>query len=132
MSLITEVKTRVLKYPSLSVSEVEHGIIIYTPDQENGFNISLFVDTAEDYTVYTVAFGNWHGHFDTEEEAGNFVAMGLTDQCRLREISWGSKPSKWVVESLQNGRWVMEQTTGSLFFPFWKKRSEKVLQNSVL
>jgi hypothetical protein len=131
MSLIEEIKDKLRNYPSLSYSETENSITIHVPDREAGFDISLYIDSGA-YTAYTVAFGNWHGPFDTEEEAGEFVAFGLSDQCRMRELSRGDTPYKWVVESFRNGKWVMVQEAGLLFFPFWKKKIEKVFQNSIM
>jgi hypothetical protein len=129
MSLISEIKDKLKKHPSLSYSESENSITIHTPIKKTGFDISLYIDTGE-YTAFTVAFGNWHGQFDTEEEAGEFVAFGLSSECRMRELTRGNSPYKWVIESLQNGKWVLEQETGLLFFPFWKKKAEKIYQNS--
>jgi len=131
MSLVNEIKDKFKKYPSLRYSESENSITIHTPNKETGFDITLYVDTNE-YTTYTVAFGNWHGPFDTEEEVGKFVAFGLSSECRMRELYRGSSPYKWVIESLQDGEWVMVQETGLLFFPFWKKKSEKIYQNSII
>jgi len=131
MSLINAIKDKLEKYPSLTYSESENNITIHTPNKETGFDITLYVDT-NDYTTYTVAFGNWHGQFDTEEKAGEFVAFGLSSECRMRELARGSNPYKWVIESLQNGEWVMVQETGLLFFPFWKKKTEKIYQNSII
>lgn len=131
MTLIKEIKDKLQNYPSLSYSESENSITIHTPNKETGFDISLYIDTGE-YTAYTVVFGNWHGQFDTGEEAGEFVALGLSSECRMREFSRGNSPYKWVVESLQNGKWEMVQETGLLFFPFWKKKSEKIYQNSII
>ena len=131
MSLINEIKDKLEKYPSLNYSESENRLTIHTPNKETGFDISLYIDIGE-YTAYTVAFGNWHGQFDSEEEAGEFVAFGLSSDCRMRELTRGNSPYKWVIESFQNGKWVMEQETGLLFIPFWKKKTEKIYQNSII
>ena len=117
MSLIDEIKHKLQKYSSLSYSESENCITIHAPDREYGVDISLYIDKGK-YTTYTVAFGNWHGHFYTEEEAGEFVLFGLSSECRMREFARSNSPYKWVIESLQNGKWVMVQETGLLFFPF--------------
>ncbi len=131
MNLIDEIKGKLQKHPSLSYSESTNSITIHTPNKETGFDISLYIDKGA-YTAYTVAFGNWHGQFDTEDEAGEFVAFGLSSECRMRELTRGNSPYKWVVESLHNGKWVMQQETGLLFFPFWKKKTEKIYQNSII
>ena len=131
MSLINEIKNKLQKHPSLNYSESENSITIHTPNIESGFDISLYIDRGE-YKAYTVAFGNWHGEFDTEEEAGEFVAFGLSSECRMRELARGSIPYKWIIESLQDGKWAMEQESGLLFFPFWKKKTETIYQNSII
>ena len=131
METLEQIKEKLLKYPSLSYSETKNSITIHTPNKESGFDITLYIDT-NDYPTYTVAFGNWHGHFDTAEKAIEFIDFGLSDHCRLREIFRGEIAYKWIIESLQDGKWVIAQETGAIFFPFWKRKVEKVYQNSVI
>ena len=131
MNLINEIKKKLQKYPSLTYKVSENCITIHTPNQDAGFDITLYIDTG-DYTAYTVAFGNWHGPFDSEEEALEFVVFGLSRKCRMRELCRGNSPYKWVIESYQNGKWEMVQETGTLFFPFWKMKTEKIYQNTII
>jgi hypothetical protein len=131
MNVINEIKDKLQKYPSLNYEESKNSITIHTPNQDTGFDITLYIDTGE-YTAYTVAFGNWHGPFDTEEDALEFVTFGLSKECRMRELTRGNRPYKWIIESYQNGKWKMVQETGILFFPFWKKKTEKIYQNNIL
>lgn len=80
----------------------------------------------------TISFEGWHEEFDDTEEALNVFALGLSNECRLRECRRGSFAYKWTVEYLENGEWIEQSTTGLLLFPFWMKKSVRYLQNDLL
>ena len=58
-------------------------------------------------------------------------AFGLSSSCRLAVIYRGDMPVKWTVESLEDGRWTADSTTGLLFQPFWRPARLVHLQNSL-
>ena len=81
---------------------------------------------------YTVFFEGWHEEFDDSEEALNCLAFGLSKDCRLKEHSRGSTPYKWTVEYLDGDNWEESSTTGTFFFPFWKSKKMRYLQNNLI
>ena len=127
MSAIEKLEQKLKKYPHVSYA-VEGNSLTIRPVTEDGFLIPLTQEPDE----FTVSFGNWHGHFDTEEEALNYIAFGLSDSCRLREIRRGGKPYKWIVEYKDGGVWHTDYITGWPSFRFWHKKEEVVYQNRVL
>jgi hypothetical protein len=129
MNPITEIKSRLKKYPDL-ITEVRERFISVKPDTANGFEVWFSDDEHE----YTVGYDGWHEHFDkTEvEEALNCFAFGLTSECRLKVKSRGGNSYKWVMEALEDGVWVACSTTALFSFSFWQKAEIKYLSNDVL
>ena len=127
MSAIDNILERLKKYPSIAYS-VEGSKITVRPAEDQSFPVSLSVDGDE----YTICFGDWHDHFETEEEALEFFAFGLSDSCRLKVISRGGHPYKWIVENLTDGTWRVLYETGLLFFRFWCKKEETIFQNRII
>jgi hypothetical protein len=127
MSAIVAIKEKLEKYPQVKYA-VEGNLIKIFPVNEYGFNVVLEEQNFE----YTVFFEGWHEHFTSEQEALNCVAFGLSDCCRIKEISRGGKPHRWVVEHFNNGVWETDSETGLIVFGFWKKKTEKILQNNII
>ena len=129
MNPITEIKTKLLKYPELEVKEEENSISI-KPSNQTGFEVWF----SEDETEFTVGFEGWHQHFDKSdvEEALNCFAFGLSNSCRLKVFSRGGSNYKWVTQSLENGKWVNFSTTALFNFAFWRKSEVKYYSNNVL
>lgn len=129
MNPITEIKSRLQKYPDLT-TEVRDRYISVKPNSADGFEVWFSDDEQE----YTVGYDGWHQHFEkTEvEEALNCFAFGLSNECRLKVKSRGGKNYKWVMEALKNGEWVAYSTTGLFSFSFWQKAEVKYLSNNVL
>ncbi len=44
----------------------------------------------------------------------------------------GKSAHKWTLESLEDGQWVEDSTTGLLFFPFWRSERIEYRQNGIL
>ena len=129
MNPITEIKSRLEKYPELVVKEEERSITV-KPNSTKGFEVWFSNDENE----YTVGFDGWHQHFDKSEveEALNCFAFGLSNECRLKVNSRGGKSYKWVMEALENGVWVAYSTTGLFSLSFWKKAEVRYLSNDLL
>lgn len=127
MDPIAEIRERFKKYPDARY-EAGDGWIRYVPCSENGFVVEL---QALDEEVI-VAFDGWHEHFPDNETALNCFAFGLSDACRLKIVSRGGRPHKWIVEELQNGYWVADSETGLLFFQFWRRPRVIYLQNAII
>jgi hypothetical protein len=127
MDALAEIRTRLLKYPTIRAEEGANSITVL-PMDSRGFPVSLHVSGKE----FVVAFAGWHEHFSSAEDALNCFAFGLSEKCRLKVYKRGSFAYRWTVESQENGAWVRDSTTGLLFFPFWRRREVVHLQNRVL
>lgn len=124
MSIIETIRTKLQSYPQVRYEHTATSITV-APESPDGFPVTLDVEGS----TYVVAFGGWHGHFDSESEALNCFGSGLCDQCRLRVTSRGGTEYRWSVQQLIDGAWCDSSQTGLLFFPFWRRRSERILQN---
>ena len=127
MNPIEEIKTRLRKYPHAKYESNDSSISVF-PTTDKGFTVELIVNQK----VYTVSFNGWHENFQSEEEAFNCFAFGLSNECRLKEYRRGNFAYRWSVESQENGEWIEDSTTGLLLFPFWKKAEVCYLQNNLI
>ena len=116
------------KYPEIE-TETNHDFILVKPKSKNGFPVSLNING---YNSFTVAFGNWHEEFDSEDEALNCFAFGLSNECRLKIAQRGSNIYKWTVEYLKDNKWIEDSTTGFFNFQFWVRSEIKYLQNNII
>ena len=124
MSAIADVKQKLARYPQIHYVETSHSIEV-PPASSDGFAVAL----SESEGKFTVNFDGWHEVFATDSEALNCFAFGLSASCRLRVAYRGSMPIRWAVESLSDGKWVSDSTTGLVFVPFWRKKTIRHLQN---
>ena len=125
-SAIEAIREKLQRYPQLRAEETATSITV-EPQQSDGFPVRL----DEHGRGYTVSFAGWHEEFDTESEALNCFAFGLSESCRLRVLGRGSFDYHWTVQHLRDGAWHDDSKTGLLFFPFWLRRRERYLQNHV-
>lgn len=127
MDPIERILERLTKYPELDF-EVTPSNVTIIPENKNGFEVSFQIDRDR----YQVNLGGWHDHFDDAEEALDCFSFGLSSKCRLKITSRGNFPCVWTVQSLENGEWVDDSSTGLLFFPFWKAKTVSYKQNKHL
>ena len=127
MDTIEKIKDKLQKYPHVKYESDRNSISVF-PTSDDGFTVSLTVNPDS----YTVSFDSWHEDFESEEEALNCFAFGLSSDCRLKEYRRGNFAYKWTVESKENGEWVEDSTTGLFLFPFWMKKEERYLQNDLI
>jgi hypothetical protein len=127
MSAVERITERLRCHPELAC-RVSGGTITVEPPTSNGFPVSLTEGAGE----WVVAFGGWHEHFTSEEEALSCFAFGLSDRCRLRVHYRGSFPYRWSVEERTEEGWREESTTSLLFFPFWRRERIEYRQNAVI
>jgi hypothetical protein len=127
MSIIEEIREKLLKHPDVRYESTRESICIY-PDTDNGFTVSL----VEDQGRYIVAFDGWHEVFQDKEQALRCFAFGLSSGCRLKEVRRGDVAYKWIVEAKEGGQWVEDSITGRYFFPFWKRKEVRYLQNDLI
>ena len=127
MSLIDQIIARLSAYPTARFTESPTSIEVL-PEDSSGFSVGL---EEKDGRVL-VWFGGWHEHFDTESEALDCFAFGLSDSCRLTVEYRGSTPTRWTVESVHDGKWVPDSSVGLLLVPFWRSKRVSHLQNRLI
>lgn len=129
MDPLTEIRTRLDKYPDLAVID-EENMITVSAKSGDGFDVWFSVDDDE----YTVGFEGWHQHFEKDEveDALSCFAFGLSNECRLKVVSRGGTPYKWAMEAMEDGKWVTYSTTALLWAPFWRKKAVNYLSNNIL
>ena len=127
MSAIETIRAKLRKYPQLRYEQTPGSITVF-PESPDGFPVSFH----EDGTSFIVGLGGWHEHFDSEAEALDCFAFGLSDRCRLRVTSGGGFEYRWTVQHLVDGDWRDESQTGLLLFPFWRRRTQRFHQNRVI
>jgi hypothetical protein len=124
MGAIQRIIWRLQEYPEL-VCRVSGEMVTVEPQTPDGFPVSL----AEGQREWVVSLGGWHEHFESEDEALNCFAFGLSGSCRLRVHYRGSYPYRWAVERRTGDGWREESTVGLLFFPFWRRLRVVYCQN---
>jgi hypothetical protein len=115
------------RYPALDVERGD-GFIRACPQAEDGFRVELRVNGQ----AIAVFMEGWHEDFEHADEALECFALGLSDRVRLRVVSRGKLDCAWTLETLREGAWVPDSTTGLLLFPFWIRSAERYLQNRLV
>jgi len=103
---------------------------------EDGFDVT--VEASLDGIVVFAAGA--HEHFDIPESTHQeriVAALGLvrnllSPHMRIRELRAGKSAYRWHLEALHNNEWQTEGFTGLLFWNYFAKRSERILQNTTL
>lgn len=96
-------------------------------DNSDSFEVYMFRSGSE----FTVGFDGWHEHFTSEDEALNCFAFGLSQDCRLKVVTRGSKECRWTLQFLEDGAWKDDTETGLMFVPFWKKAKIAYRRNEI-
>jgi hypothetical protein len=112
------------KHADLRYTETQDTIVVHAP-APTGFDVSISADL-------TVGYDGWHEHCETPEQALACFAFGFSDQCRLKVTYRGKFAHQWTLESLVDGQWVEDSSTGLLFFPFWRAPRVEYRQNGLL
>jgi hypothetical protein len=112
----------------LAFTTTRAGVRIEPPDP-SGFSVTFVAgEDASGATVF-LGEGGYHEHFDTGEEALEFVAWCYSGEARIRESWRGNLPAKVKLEAQRDGVWTECGTWGLLFTPFWRRKTERVLHN---
>ncbi len=125
MDVIEEIVAKLQTDPHVEFKRQSNSITIHPPN-EDGFSITLLIDDC-----YEVNFEGWHEEFTDPQEALDCIAFGLSPKCRLKVSSRGDYDHRWTLEFAADDGWTEESTTGLLFYPFWRKPSERYLQNQL-
>lgn len=124
--LIADLKARCEQVAGLDV-EVKPDSISVRPKSPHGFEVLLLLAGRE----IIVGYGGWHEHFRSEKDAVECFENGLKGVFRLVEYYRGKTAYKWVVQHLEHDRWTEYSTTALIFFPFWRRRRVRILQNAI-
>ena len=127
MDPIAEIRARFKKHPNARC-QAGTDWIRYEPDSENGFPVELRVGDGE----FIVSYDGWHKHFQEVESALDCFAFGLSDMCRLKIVSRGGQPHKWILEFRRNGDWAAESRVGLFVFAFWRPPEIEYRQNALI
>ncbi len=127
MDVINAIKSKLKQYPGISYDSDDHFITVY-PGTPTGFSVTLIAKGS----ACQVFFDSWHTDLESEEEALNCFAFGLSDKCRLKIELRGQVACKWTVEYQNGGKWIQDSTTGLLLVPFWRKPETVYRQNSLI
>ncbi len=125
--IIEEIKERISKYDDVATYFGENYASV-KPLHPNSFEVRIDV-TPE---CFIISFEGWHEEFENYDEALENFAFGLSNQCRLKVSIRGNTEYRWELESLDKNTWMFEAETGLFFFPFWRKKKIKYLQNSLI
>jgi len=129
MRTIEEIRQRLTKYPNVKYEVKENSLTVF-PTSEDGFEVAIYY--AGDEEEFSVFFAGWHEAFSSRDEALNCFALGLSTACRLKEYRRGDTAYKWTVEYREDGRWVSDSTSSLIFFPFWRPKKTRYLQNTLV
>lgn len=116
------------RYPQVQHRLVASGCEI-DPPTEGGFRICLYRHGKN----WCVAFGEggFHEEFSKAEDALEFVAFGLSDNCRLREVT-SPFLRRSIVERRNEKGWAMVFEVGVLWWPVPFGARECVFQNNLV
>ena len=127
ISVFDKIIEKLAKYPQVKYEFKDEMLVIHS-ETESGFTVSLYYED-EEFQVY---FEGWHEEFDSEDDALNSLAFGLSSECRLKEYSRGGAAYKWIVQYKENDEWINDSTTALFFFQFWKRKEIRYLQNNLI
>lgn len=115
-------------YPNVRCRLVANGCEI-DPPNDGGFKINLY--HAGD--GWGVAFGEsgFHEEFADPKDALEFVAFGLSDRCRLREVV-APLLRRSVVERRHESDWAVVSEVGTLGWPIPFGPRERIFQNRLI
>ena len=99
------------------------------PPNDDGFKIDLYGDGDR----WGVAFGQggFHEEFSDPTDALEFVAFGLSDRCRLREVI-APLLRRSLVERRNENDWTAVYEVGTLWWPMPFGARERVFQNTLI
>lgn len=126
MAILEKLIADLSAYPALKLGRLGNRLEIETGDPD-GFPVGI----VEGKGGFRVNLGPCRWRFKDGQEAIDHVLFGLSDRCRLLEISRGNA-YKWTVEQLSDKGWSAMNETGLLLFHFWKKREVRVYRNAAI
>ena len=124
------IKQELKKFFKIKFEEGERVLKVF-PKDTKGFSVSIDKMVQED--EITVSYGEaWHNHYADEQEAIGWFFFGLSNKCRLKICYCGDVLYKGIVESHFENDWCTENISGSISYPFWRKRRIEYLSNDLI
>jgi hypothetical protein len=126
---IEEIEARLRKYPAVRYGMSSDSLRLDAPN-DGGFPLAI---RRAPEGGWAITFGQGlHCHFIRGEDAVAFFIFGLSATCRLREIHRGRSVCRAFAERREDSGWRTVQESGLLLYPFWRRSSEYVFQNTLL
>lgn len=129
MDLCAVLIDKLKRHPELTYVEIPDGIHV-DPPSPTGFAVEIRSE-GNCWTVYLGEAG-FHEEFCSAEEVMHFFGWCYSGRARLREVWRGGTPQESWLEAYEDEKWSWISRTGSLLFPFWRRRYEVVLENPTL
>lgn len=134
MKPINEIRARLLQHPDVQYVASTDTLRMEAA-QAGGFPIYIRRNATSGWATsgWDVTFGEGlQCHFEDAAAAVDFFTFGLSGQCRLREIRRGSMVHRAYAERRTESGWEVVQETVRLLYPFWRRPSEYIFQNTLL
>ena len=126
--VVSEVVGLLKKYPQINYERRDDSVLV-PPATPEGFAVTI-EQIWEGH--FAVSYGGWQKDFDILEEAVDCFLMGLSNRCRLKVESKGSKPVRWTLEQLEEQNWREVSSRGSWSARLFKQPEVSYLQNDLL
>jgi hypothetical protein len=130
MSAIEKLKDKLKAYPEVKYEETA-GEIRVCAANEKGFEVGIVCGDEDECLV---SFEGWHEDFrknQADDAIGCFL-WGLTNKVRIKVTSRGGVDYHWTVQHFEEGKWQSCGVVGLLWFPFWRKKTVRYLQNDLI
>ena len=126
------IKQKLEKFPEIKFEEGE-GFLKVFPKDTKGFFVSIDKMVKEnELTVSYAGVEVWNNHCADDPEAIRWFFFGLSNKCRLKFCYCGDVLYREIIESHFENDWCSENISGSIFYPFWRKRRIEYLSNDLI
>ncbi len=126
MNPVASLIEKLREHPEL-VYRAQPGFLRIDAASPTGFSIEVRADE-HGWSVWLGEAG-FHDDFSRAEDLFNFVAWCFSGEARVREVWRGKKPQRSVLETFEDGQWREVSATVFIFVPWWRPRTEVILQN---
>ena len=127
MNPVEELERKLGAHPEVGFRRSGDGIEI-DPVGEGGFPIRL--GRGEGGWLVGFGDGGFHERFDDPRDVLSFVAFGLSQDCRLRELNLPLL-HRSLVERREGETWRLVYEVGTLRLPFGRRLPQGVFQNTL-
>jgi len=121
------IKNKLKNFNNISYN-TEDNILTVFPKKNTGFTVSFVITDKKYYVYYDV----WNVEFKNINDAIDCFAFGLTNQCRLKVKSRGSKDYKWVLEYNDKGDWKEYSYTSVINLNLFGQKNTRYLTNDII